>query len=269
MAERVALITGASSGIGEALAREYARRGFALSLLARRIERLERLKDELSSGGRGVLALGCDVSRDGDVEAAVAQTLSAFGRLDVVIANAGIGVGAVFTEMSLEDYRRVFETNFFGVIRTAKAVLPALMESKGCFGAVGSVNGFLAMPGFSAYCASKYALRGLLETMQAELFPTGVSVTHIAPGFVESEIRLLDNAGHLKPDAKDTAPAWLVMPAKTAARDIANAVEARKREAVITGHGKFAVVLAKHCSGLMAFGARRAGQKMYDRLVKK
>lgn len=269
MAERIALITGASSGIGEALARELAGRGYSLSLLARRKERLERLRAELGSGGREVLAIGCDVSRDGDVEAAVEQTLSAFGRLDVVIANAGIGVGGTFSEMTLDDYRRVMETNFFGVIRLGKAALSALKESRGSFVGVGSVNGYLAMPGFSAYCASKYALRGLLETMRAELLPAGVSVTHIAPGFVESEIRLLDNSGHMKADAKDTAPAWLVMPAKKAARDIADAIEARKREAVITGHGKLAVVLAKHCSGLMAFGARRSGQKMYDRLMRK
>lgn len=270
MVTRVVLITGASSGIGEALAREYAARGYALSLLARRQDRLDSLRaDLLQAGGREVLALGCDVAREGDVERAVERSLAELGKLDVVIANAGISVTGRAETMPEADLRRVMETNFFGVVRTAKASMPALLETKGCFAAVGSVSGFIALPGLSAYSASKYALRGFLETLRAEMYPAGVGVTHIAPGFVESELRHLDNEGRLREGAKDPAPAWLVMPARVAARQMANAIEARKREAVITGHGKAAVFLARHCAGLVALGARRAGRKMYDRMAKK
>jgi len=119
----VVFITGASSGIGAALAREYARRGADLALAARRTDRLDALAAELSAQGRRALVLACDVTRDGELEAAVARTRDAFGRIDVVVANAGFGVVGPVERLRLEDYRRQFETNVFGVLRTVYATL--------------------------------------------------------------------------------------------------------------------------------------------------
>ncbi len=258
----VALITGASSGIGAALAREYARRGHRVALLARRRERLEALAREL---GPGAVALACDVTRDGELERAVAAALERFGRVDVAIANAGVGGPSTFARSTLDDYRRVFETNVFGVLRSARAAFGPLRDAGGRFAVVGSVNGYLALPNSSAYCASKHAVRSLAESLALEWRPAGVSVTHLAPGFVASEIRLLGDEGEAVEGALDPVPPWLIMPAPTAARKAADAIEARRREAVITLHGKAAAGLARHAPGLVHALLRRAGRRVVTR----
>lgn len=258
-AGQVALITGASSGIGAALAREFARHGADLALLARRRDRLLALAAEIERQGRRALALTADVTADGEVERAVAATLTAFGRIDVVVANAGFGVVGRFECLALDDYRRQFETNVFGVLRTAKASLDALRASSGRLAIVGSVAGHIATPGSSPYSMSKFAVRALSEALGHELAASGVSVTLVSPGLVESELRRVDNTGVLQPDAPESAPRWLVMPASRAARQIVGAIARRRREVVITGHGKLGVFLQRHAPWLVAGALRTFG----------
>ena len=257
----VAVVTGASSGIGAALAREYARRGAKVALLARRKEKLEALAAELASSGTEALALGCDVNADDAVQAAIDSAMQRFGRVDVVVANAGVSVAKPIERLKLEDMRRVFETNVFGVVRTAQAALAPLRASRGAFAVIGSVNGYLPVAGVGAYCASKYAARAVAETLRLEWHRHGVSVTHVAPGFVKSEIRLLDGDGRLRENARDPIPSWLVMPTDVAARQIVDAVSARRAELVVTGHGKFAAFVARHAPGVTAAAMRLAGER--------
>ena len=141
MKDQVVLITGASAGIGAALAREYAGRGASVVLTARRTDKLEALAAELRQGGTRALVVAADVTRDGDLEQAVARTLAEFGRLDVVLANAGFGINGTMTKLSLDDVRRQLETNVFGVLRTFYATKDALTQSRGCLGILGSVAG--------------------------------------------------------------------------------------------------------------------------------
>jgi short-subunit dehydrogenase len=253
------LITGASSGIGAALAREFARRGADVALAARRIERLETLAEELRRGGHRALAVVCDVTKDGEVERAVAAARQAFGRVDVVVANAGFGVVGNVERLTLEDYRRQFETNVYGVLRTVWASLEDVKRSRGRVVIMGSVSGHVATPGSSPYAMSKFAVRALAEALGHELAPHGVSVTLISPGFVDSEIRRVDNAGRLSERAPDSIPSWLVMPTARAARQIVNAVARRRREVVITAHGRATVFLTRHAPWLMATLIRRLG----------
>jgi len=203
-------------------------------------------------GGRRALVLACDVTRDGELERAAAQTRDAFGRIDVVVANAGFGVVGPVEDLSLDDYRRQLETNVFGVLRTIYATLDDLKRTRGHLAIIGSVSGHLATPGGSPYAMSKFAIRALAEALRHELRADGVSVTLLSPGFVESEIRLVDNQGRLKTADRDRVPAWLRMPADTAARKIVSAIARRRREAVITGHGKVLVFIARHLPGLMS-----------------
>lgn len=252
MKDHVVLITGASSGIGEATARELVRRGAKVALCARRTELLEKVAAELRAAGGSAIAVACDVTRDGDCEAAVARALAEWGKLDVLLANAGFAVAGRLEALSIDDYRRQLETNFFGALRALKAALPELKKSRGRIGVVGSVNGFIGTPATSAYCASKFAVRGLCDAIRPELRPYGVSVTHIAPGFVASEIRHKDNREVVHASSKDPVPAWLVATAESAANEIVNALSRRKREQVVTFHGKVFVFLERHLSWLVA-----------------
>lgn len=255
--DKVALITGASSGIGEALAREYALRGWQTVLVARRTQRLIPLARAL---GRS-LAVAGDVTRDGDMEQAVARARETFGRLDVVVANAGFGVNGAVLDLTLDDYRRQFETNVFGVLRTARATLPALLETGGVFAVVGSVSGYLATPGTVPYAMSKYAVRAWCEGARAELASRGVAVVHIAPGFVESEIRRVDRRGTFHENHRDPVPAWIQMSAAQAAREICDAIERREPERVLTRHGRLGVWLSRRAPGLLREVFRLAARK--------
>jgi len=255
----VALITGASSGIGEAVAREYARQGADVILLARRRARLEALAAELEErGGRALLEV-CDVTREGEVERSVAHAVAALGRLDYVIANAGFGVAGSFQSLSLDDYRRQLETNLFGVLRTAQATVEYLIASRGSLAIVGSVSGFVALPGSSPYSMSKAAVHALAGSLHHELAAVGVAVTLVVPGFVDSEIRQVDNLGRHHPGAREPVPRWLRMPTERAARLIVRAVRRRRRELVFTAHGRLAVALQRHFPGLLAVAIRRFG----------
>jgi short-subunit dehydrogenase len=257
-AGQAVFITGASSGIGAALAREFAREGGDVALAARRRDRLEELAAEIGAMGRRSVVVPCDVTKDGDLDRAALAARTALGKLDVVVANAGFGVTGALENLSGDDYRRQFETNVFGVLRTVYATLEDLKKTRGRLVLIGSVSGHVGVPGSSAYSMSKFAVRGLAASLAHELAPYGVSVTLISPGFVESEIRQVDNRGvrRAAPPPRPI-PAALVMATPAAARKIVSAVARRRREAVITWFGKTVVVLQRHLPGLLAQIIRR------------
>jgi NAD(P)-dependent dehydrogenase (short-subunit alcohol dehydrogenase family) len=247
------LITGASSGIGEELALQLAQGGAQLTLAARRKERLETLAAKIAAlgGASRPIIVECDVTRDGDLERAVADAVRAFGKLDVVFANAGFGVVAPLEKLAIEDYRRQFETNVFGVLRTIYASLPELKKSRGNLAIVGSVSGWVSTAGASPYSMSKFALRGLSEAIGPELRPAGVTVTLLSPGFVASEIRITDNHGKLHEGSKDPIPPRMVVPTPVAVREILHAVARGKREQIVTGHGKVIVAIQRYAPWML------------------
>jgi len=260
-AGKTALITGASAGIGRALALQLAREGADVAIAARRLELLEQLARDVEALGRKALPLKCDVTREEEVRAAVAAATARFGALDVVVANAGFGVVGAVEDLSSDDFRRQFETNIFGVLHTVKAALPALERSRGRLALVGSVSGHVTVPGTAAYSMSKYAIRSLADALFHELRPKGVAVTLISPGFIESDFRQVDNKGVHHPEVQDPCPQWLVMPKAAAARKIARAIAGRRREIILTGHGKLAVFLHRHFPWAMSLFFRWTGFK--------
>ncbi len=259
---KAVLITGASSGIGEELAAQLAQQGALLTLAARRADVLARIGTAIANAtGSAPLVIECDVTVDGDIERAVAETIRQRGKLDIVFANAGFGVAGSIAKLSLADYRRQFETNVFGVLRTLYAALPAVTRSRGQLVITGSVAGWVAMPGVSAYAMSKFALRALADSIAPELAQAGVALTLISPGFVESDIRRVDNQGRLHPHAPEPLPRWLVVRRRNAARQMLRAVACRRREAIITGHGRVLVALARFAPWIL----RAVGRKMAAR----
>ncbi len=244
------LVTGASSGIGAALARELALHGANVVLAARRRDRIEALAAELGTRVRA-LAVEVDVTRDGSVEVAVAAAARELGGLDIAIANAGFAVTGPAKRLSLADYRRQLETNVFGALRTMYAALPALEATRGQLVLMGSVSGHVSAPNLSAYSMSKFALRALAEALREELAEVGVAVTLISPGFVVSDIGRVDNQGRWHEKDASRVPAWLRAPTDVAARQIVAAIETRQREAVITAHGRLFVFLSRHARWLL------------------
>jgi short-subunit dehydrogenase len=260
--DKAVLITGASSGIGEELAWQLAQAGAKVALAARRKDLLEALAQRIVAAGKSrPVVVECDVTRDGDLERAVDESVRAFGKLDVAIANAGFGVVGALRQLTIGNYRRQFETNVFGVLRTVYAVLPEIEKTKGNLVIIGSVAGWLSMPGGSAYGMSKFALRSLANSIDPELRPLGIKVTLISPGFVASNINRVGNDGNRRETVENLPPAWLVMPTDKAARQILHAVARGKHEAIITGHGKILVALERFAPWLVrAMGRRLAAQ---------
>ena len=239
-------ITGAGTGIGAALARQFAAEGARVALAGRREDKLAIVAESIREKGGEALAVKCDVTDRASIEEAVTKTVESYGTLDVCVANAGFGVAGNFDRLTPDDFRRQFDTNVFGVIDTAYATLPHLAEHKGRFAVVSSVSGRLGTPGTSAYSASKFAVCGWAESVAPEFAAKGVSVTLLNPGFVDSEIRVKDNDEVVRADFKDPVPQWLVMPTDKAARQMVNAIYRRRFEVMITRHGKVIVFLARH-----------------------
>jgi short-subunit dehydrogenase len=254
------LITGASAGIGAALAREFAGRGARLLLLARRLDRLEALAAELRAQGTEVEVARADVTCDGDVARAVAA-LSPSAPLDVVVANAGFGVAGPIQRLTLGDYRRQYETNVFGLLRTVYETHDALAAARGQLVLIGSVAGHVATSGASAYASSKFAVRAISEAIRGDLASEGIRVTLVSPGFVDSDIRRTDNRGAVHAAVVDPIPGWLRVPAERAARAIVTGVARGRPELIITGHGKLIVFLARHFPGLVRAIIRRGGAR--------
>ena len=198
LAGRVALVTGASSGIGLAVARTLAKEGAAVAVTARRRDRLTELCAEIEAAGGRALALPADVASLSEVKGVVEQTIEELGQLDILVNNAGIMKIAPITENRVEEWTRMVDVNVKGVLHFLSAVLPHMLERKsGHLVSVGSVAGRRPFPGASIYSATKFAVRALGWGLHLELGSEhGIRVTDIQPGYVATE--LIDGQPDLK-----------------------------------------------------------------------
>jgi short-subunit dehydrogenase len=234
---KVCVITGASRGIGAALARELGKRGAKLALFARSEPEIDAIVAEFDRDDIDAIALVGDVTIDSDVRRLAKETIDHYGAIDVVIANAGIGVRSLFSALSMEDIRWVMEVNFFGVVRTIQATLPHLRRRPDSrIGIVSSLAGKLPLPAGSAYSASKFALQGLGLALREEEMNGGPKVTLLCPGFVESNI---SQASVVRGEGgREGPPKAIVVPTPIAAKEIADALIEGPPEVMITGHAK-------------------------------
>ncbi len=250
MQDKIIIITGASSGIGEALARRFAREGSKLVLAARRIERLDLLKEELSD--TEVLNVQTDVSVETDCRRLVEAAVERFGRVDVLINNAGITMRASFEEVDLEVIRRLMDVNFWGTVYCTKFALPHILKSKGSVVGVISIAGHVGLPGRTGYSASKFAVRGFLDTLRIENLKKDLHVLVVAPGFTTSDVRKAALNAEGKTQGESPRNESGMMSAETCAGHIYQAVAKRKRQIILTFlEGKFTVFLGKFFPALL------------------
>ncbi len=249
--EKVVWITGASSGIGKAMAFEWARLGYKVVLSARRKELLEEIAIEIKNSGGEALVVLVDIMEEKSIENAVQSIITTWGRLDVAVANAGFGVFGSIDKLTAIDWNRQLQGNVTGLALTVKYAIPYLKQNQGRIGLVGSVGAYLPNPNVGAYGASKAAVHSIGLTLQVELMGTGVSCTTLHPGFVVSEIARIDNEGMWHPERPDPRPANLMWPTDKAAKVMVKAIIKRKRNYIFTTHGRVFVWLQRWIPGLL------------------
>lgn len=187
--DKVVIVTGASSGIGEAIAREFALNGSRVVLAARSEERLSEIVRDLKGLNCEATFFKTDVSVEVDCKNLIDKTIEKYGAIHILVNNAGISMRASFPEVDLKVLHRLMDVNFWGTVYCTKYALPYLLEQKGSLIGVSSVAGFHGLPGRTGYSASKFAIHGFLETIRIENLKKGLHVMIIAPGFTSSEIR--------------------------------------------------------------------------------
>jgi dehydrogenase/reductase SDR family member 7B len=251
MKDKVVVITGASSGIGLALAHECAKRGAKLALAARSIEKLQALSTELKTLGYEHLVIQADVSKEGDCRRIIEETVAKFGTIHVLINNAGISMRAIFADLDLNVIRKVMDVNYWGTVYCTKYAFPYLLKNKGSLVGVSSIAGYKGLPGRTGYSSSKFAMQGFLEVLRIENLKNGLHVLIACPGFTASNIRNTALTADGSVQGESPRDEEKMMSAAEVARRIAGAIEKRKRSIVLTSQGKLTVTLNKFFPGFM------------------
>ncbi len=234
---QVALVTGASSGIGAAISRQLAAAGAVVVLAGRDEARLRSVADGCSGAG-GVTVIPGDLVDEGHRTTLVATTLERHRRLDVLVNNAGITMNAQFADLQLALVRRLFEIDFFAAVDLTRRLLPALCESSGRIIVMSSVTGIVGVPSRTAYSAAKHALHGLFDALRVELRPYRVGITVACPGYVDTPIRHRALVASGSEQGHDQAAARSMLSAEDVARRTLRAA-ARRRRRVLMGRETF------------------------------
>jgi short-subunit dehydrogenase len=243
--DKVVIITGASSGIGEATAYAFAKQNCKLVLAARNIEKLEHVKNKCLEFGAECLIITCDVSKEEDCKNLIEQTVQNYDTVNILINNAGISMRALFADLDLSVIKQLMDINFWGTVYCTKYAMPFLLKEKGNVIGVSSVAGIKGLPGRTGYSASKFAMNGFMDSLRIENIKTGLHVGVICPGYTASNIRntALNKEG--KAQTETPLDESKLMPASTVADEIIKMIEHRKAEVVLTSQGKLTKFLNK------------------------
>ena len=240
-ADKVIIVTGASSGIGLASARLFGREGAKVVMAARSLDRLEALAGGVAPEDR-VLCVKCDVSREEECRALVERTVERFGRIDILVNNAGISMRAMFNDLDLKVIHSLMDVNFWGTVNCTKYALPWLLKSRGSVVGVISIAGYSALPARTGYSASKYAVRGFLDTLRIEHLKDGLNVLVFAPGYTSSNVRNAALTADGSPQGETPLEEGKLMSAEEVAARLAKALRRRRSEVILTALGKVTVL---------------------------
>ncbi len=250
---KVVVITGASSGIGKALAMAVAGHGANLVIAARSKDKLDELAVTLTEKGSEVLAVTADMAVEEQCRALITKAVDHFGTIDILVNNAGISMRALFSDLHLDVIRKLMDVNFWGTVYCTKYALPFLLQSKGSVVGVISIAGHVGLPGRTGYSASKFAVRGFLDALRSENIKTGLHVMLVAPGFTTSNIRKVALAADGNPQGESPRNEQKMMSAEAVAKHIIKGVIKKKSSIVLTfKEGKLTVWLNKFFPGLVS-----------------
>lgn len=243
---KVVVITGASSGIGKACAYDLASKGADLVLAARQLEIIEEMAIDLNAKFNvQVIAVKTDVSKEEDCIKLMETTVSKFGRIDVLLNNAGISMRSLFSNVDLTVLKQLMDVNFWGTVYCTKYAYPEILKSKGTIVGVSSIAGYRGLPGRTGYSASKFAMNGFMESIRTELLPLGVNVLVVCPGFTTSNIRVAALSDTTAAHGETSMDEGKMMTAEEVASRISQGIKDRKRTLIMTGQGKLTVWLNK------------------------
>jgi len=242
--DKIVVITGGSDGIGKALVAQFLALGAKVATCGRNENKLSLLTAEFPSSN--LFTAQVDVSKQDESEAFIKQVVDNWGRIDVLINNAGISMRALVSEVSVQTLQNVMDINFWGTVYCTKAALASIQQNKGVIVGVSSIAGYRGLPGRSGYSASKFALNGWLEALKTELYASGTHVMWVCPGFTTSNIRNAALDKNAKAQGESPMDEGAMMSSEDCATHIIHAIEKRKRSLVLTFTGKRTVFMNKY-----------------------
>lgn len=251
MKDKVVVITGGSSGIGKALAEVFGLNGSKVFITGRDEEALRITREELRNKGIAVETLRGDVSVEADNRRMADEAVRLFGKIDILINNAGISMRAVFEDTSLDVVKKVMDINFYGALYATKYCLPEIIKNKGSVIGISSIAGYRGLPGRTGYSASKFALNGFLEVLRTEMLKKDVHVLTACPGFTASNIRKRSLTKDGSTQGESPRNEETMMTAEECALKIYMATVKRKKILILTRQGKLTVFLNKWFPGWM------------------
>lgn len=240
---KTVLITGASSGIGKALTIAMLQAGARVAICARNSSNLQEVKEELMN--KNLLTVQADVSIESDCKQFIDAAVAAFGRIDILINNAGISMRALFKDLDLNILRQSMDINYWGTVYCTKYALPHILATKGSIVGISSIAGYKGLPCRTGYSSSKFAIQGFLESLRIELLDDGVNVMWVSPGFVASNIRNTALSADGSAQRETPLDEANLMSAEECANRMLNAIAHRKRTLIISTQGKLTVWMNK------------------------
>lgn len=248
---KVVIVTGASSGIGEALAHEFAARGAKVVLGARSEDKLKTITEKITSTGAQAAYCACDVVKVEDCQKLIECAVENFGGIDILICNAGLSMRAIFDDVELSVLHRLMDVNFWGTVNCCKYALPYLQKSKGSIVGISSVAGLHGLPGRTGYSASKYAMTGFLETLRIENLKKGLHVMIACPGFTASNVRFSALTADGSQQGATPRNEGKMMTSAQVAKIVAQATGRRKRLCLMEAEGRATHFIKKFAPGLL------------------
>ena len=247
---KVVVITGASSGIGKAIAREFAERRAIVVLASRNESKLRALESEFISNGVRAMVFPTDVTDEEQCKSLIEGTVNTFGKIDILINNAGISMRANFLDVGLDVLKKLMNTNFWGTVYCTKFALPHILKQKGSVVGISSICGITPLPGRTGYVASKHAMNGFLETLRLENNTADLHVMLVHPGFTSSNIRnvALNYLG--EPQIETPLEEEKLMPAERVAKEVVSGIVYRKKNITLTTEGRLITWIYRHMPNL-------------------